>query len=92
MATFDASKTPADNPYVQMVIKAVGGYGVEPVIYPNFGGSVPDSMFTRDLGIPSVWFPLANADSNAHAPDENIDVEIFHRGCEVAAALMGGLA
>ena len=92
LATFDASKTPADDPYVQKVIKAVGGYGVEPVIYPNFGGSVPDSMFTRDLGIPSVWFPLANADSSAHAPDENIDVDIFHRGCEIAATLMGGLA
>ncbi len=92
MATFDASKTPAGNPYVQRVIEAVAGYGIAPVVYPNFGGSVPDSMFTRDLGIPSVWFPLANADSNAHAPDENIDVEIFHRGCEVAATLMGGLA
>ena len=92
MATFDASKTPADDPYVQKVIKAVSGFGVEPVIYPNFGGSVPDSMFTRDLGLPSVWFPLANADSNAHAPDENIDVEIFHRGCEIAATLMRGLA
>ncbi len=91
MATFDASKTPADDPYVQKVIKAVGGYGIEPIIYPNFGGSVPDSMFTRDLKIPSVWFPLANADSNAHAPDENIDVEVFHRGCEIAATLMGGL-
>lgn len=92
LATFDASKTPADDPYVQNVIKAIGCDGVEPVIYPNFGGSVPDSMFTRDLGIPSVWFPLANADSNSHAPDENIDVEIFHRGCEIAATLMGGLA
>ena len=92
MATFDPSKTPADNLYVQKVIQAVGGYGVEPIIYPNFGGSVPDSMFTKDLGIPSVWFPLANADSNAHAPDENIDVEIFHRGCEIAATLMEGLA
>lgn len=92
MAAFDASKTPADDPYVQKVIEAVSGYGIEPVIYPNFGGSVPDSMFTRDLGLPSVWLPLANADSNAHAPDENIAVEIFHRGCEIAAALMGSLA
>ena len=92
MAAFDASKTPADDPWVRKVIRAVAGCGVEPVIYPNFGGSVPDSLFTRDLGLPSVWLPLANADSGAHAPDENIDVEIFHRGCEIAAALMGGLA
>lgn len=92
VARFDASKTPADDPYVQRVIQAVAGCGAAPVVYPNFGGSVPDSMFTKDLGVPSVWLPLANADSNAHAPDENIDVEIFHRGCEVAAALMGGLA
>lgn len=90
MAAFDASKTPADDPWVRKVIWAVAGCGVEPVIYPNFGGSVPDSLFTRDLGLPSVWLPLANADSGAHAPDENIDVEIFHRGCEIAAALMGG--
>ncbi len=92
MATFDASKTPADDPYVQKVIEAVSCYGVEPVIYPNFGGSVPDKMFTRELRVPSVWLPLANADSNAHAPDENIDVELFHRGCEVAVALMRGIA
>ena len=91
LATFEPSKTPADHPLIQKVIRAIGWEGQKPVVYPNFGGSVPDTVFTKDLGVPSVWLPLANADSNSHAPDENLRLDVFHMGCELAARVMEGL-
>ncbi len=91
LVTFEPSKTPADHPLVQKILAAIGRGGEQPVVYPNFGGSVPDTLFTKDLGIPSVWLPLANADSNPHAPDENLRVDLFHKGSELAAAVIEGL-
>ncbi len=91
MAAFFPSKTPADHPLIEKILAAVEGAEGEPIVFPNFGGSVPDILFTRDLKIPSLWFPFANADSNPHAPDENIRVDLLHRGSELAAAVIEGL-
>ena len=92
LAVFQPSKTPADHPFVQKVAAAIEAYGETPVIYPNLGGSVPDDIFTRELGIPSIWLPFANADTNSHAPDENLRLDLFHRSAEIAAAVIEGLA
>ena len=91
LATFEPSKTPADHPLIQKIIRSIEWEGQKPVVYPNFGGSVPDTVFTKGLGIPSVWLPLANADTNSHAPDENLRLDVFHMGCELAAQVMAGL-
>ena len=57
------------------------------------GGSGPDFVFTRDLGMPSVWIPCAQfKDKNAHAPNENITVEGFLNGIKTTAALILALA
>jgi len=91
MASFYPSKTPADHPLIEKILAVVAARGEPPIVFPNFGGSVPDILFTRDLGIPSLWLPLANADSNAHAPEENIQLDIFHRGSEIASTIIDGL-
>ncbi len=91
MAIFPPSKTALENPFVQKIIAAVAAKGEAPVIYPNTAGSLPDGYFTKDLGIPSVWFPMANFDSNAHAPDENIRVDLLHRGSELSVAVIEGM-
>jgi acetylornithine deacetylase/succinyl-diaminopimelate desuccinylase-like protein len=90
-AVFFPSKTPADHPLIEKILAAVERADGPPIVFPNFGGSVPDIHFTRDLGIPSLWFPLANADSNPHAPDENLRVDLLHKGSELAAAVIEGL-
>ncbi|MEE9256810.1 MAG: M20/M25/M40 family metallo-hydrolase [bacterium] len=90
-AVFFPSKTPAGHPLIEKILTAVEAEGVPPIVFPNFGGSVPDILFTRDLGIPSLWFPFANADSNPHAPDENLRIDLLHRGSELAAAVIEGL-
>tara|TARA_A100001037_G_C15153269_1_gene641162 strand:+ start:5542 stop:6891 length:1350 start_codon:yes stop_codon:yes gene_type:complete len=91
MAIFKPSKTPADNPFVEKIVQTLLCYSKETLVYPNFGGSVPDVLFTKEMKIPSVWFPLANADTNSHGPDENLDLDLFHRGSELAVHLIEGI-
>jgi acetylornithine deacetylase/succinyl-diaminopimelate desuccinylase-like protein len=92
LGTFEPSKNPVDNPYMKEIVQAVDSvYSQEPLIFPMFstGGSGPDFVFTRDLGIPSVWIPCAQfKDKNPHAPNENITVEGFMNGIKITAALM----
>jgi acetylornithine deacetylase/succinyl-diaminopimelate desuccinylase-like protein len=49
------------------------------------GGSGPDFVFTRDLGMLSVWIPCAQF-------NENITVEAFLNGIKTTAALIMTLA
>ena len=92
MATFQPSKTPVDNPFVKNIVNTLLSCNDKTLVYPNFGGSVPDVLFTKEMGIPSIWFPLANADTNSHGPDENLDLTLFHRGSELATYLIEGLS
>ena len=55
------------------------------------GGSLPDYVFTKGLGIPAFVVPYANADEANHAPNENIEVERFIRGIKTGAAMLSFL-
>ena len=96
LGTFEPSKSPVDSPFMKEIIQAVAAvYSQAPLILPMFstGGSGPDFVFTRDLGIPSVWIPCAQfKDKNPHAPNENITVEGFMNGIKVTAALIMAFA
>jgi acetylornithine deacetylase/succinyl-diaminopimelate desuccinylase-like protein len=83
------SKTPMDSPYAAPVARAVTlGQGVEPLLYPVVGGSLPDYVFTKTLGIPAFLTPYANADEANHAPNENLKLDCFLKGIRVGAALL----
>ncbi len=83
------SRTSAELPVSQAVIAAVAkGFGREPLIYPCMGGSLPDQVWTRVLGAPSILVPYANADEANHAPDENIRLDCFHAGICTTATLL----
>ena len=59
---------------------------------PLLGGSLPDAVWTKTLGLPSFLVPYANHDEDNHAPNENIVVERFYGGVRTAAALLAELA
>ncbi len=83
------SRTRPDIPAVQRVIEAVElGYGIAPIVQPNLGGSLPDYVWTRTLGVPSVLVPYANADENNHAPNENLDVDKFYAGVKCTLSVL----
>ncbi|RVT84193.1 M20/M25/M40 family metallo-hydrolase [Rhodobacteraceae bacterium CCMM004] len=83
------SKTPLDDRFAGPVRAAVArGMGVEPLIYPVVGGSLPDYVFTKILGVPAYVTPYANADEANHAPNENMELRLFHNGIRTGAALL----
>jgi len=57
-----------------------GGLGSEPIVCPNVGGTNPNWIFAEVLGIKDFKVPLALADENAHAPNENFPVECMLKG------------
>jgi acetylornithine deacetylase/succinyl-diaminopimelate desuccinylase-like protein len=76
-----ASRTPLDHPMVPLVKEAVAkGFGREPLVVPSLGGTTPDFVFTRLLGLPSIVVPLAPYDENNHAPNESTKVSLFLAG------------
>jgi acetylornithine deacetylase/succinyl-diaminopimelate desuccinylase-like protein len=83
------SKTPMDSPYAEPIRRAVvAARGVEPLLYPTVGGSLPDYVFTKILGLPAFVVPYANADEANHAPNENLKIECFIDGIKTGAALL----
>jgi acetylornithine deacetylase/succinyl-diaminopimelate desuccinylase-like protein len=53
-----ASRTPLDHPIVGKVKEAVAkGFGRHPLVVPSLGGTTPDFVFTRILGLPRSWSP-----------------------------------
>ena len=88
----DPSRTPLDSPYAQPLVDAVtAGRREVPLIVPALGGSLPDYVFTKILGVPAFVVPYANADEANHAPNENIEVDRFHDGIRTGAAIMSHL-
>ena len=75
------SRTSLDHPFVPMVKQAVAdGFGREPLVVPSLGGTTPDFVFTKLLGLPSIVVPLAPYDENNHAPNESTKVSLYLAG------------
>lgn len=88
----DPSKTPLDSPYAATLFQAITtAQGEEPLLVPALGGSLPEYVFTKILGVPAFTVPYANADEANHAPNENIEVERFFMGIKTGAAMLAYL-
>jgi acetylornithine deacetylase/succinyl-diaminopimelate desuccinylase-like protein len=85
----DPSKTPLDSPFTKPIFEAIAeAQGAEPQIVPAMGGSLPNYVFTKTLGLPTFLVPYANADEANHAPNENLEVERFIMGIKTGAAML----
>ena len=85
----DPSKTPLDSPYAEPLRQAIlEAQGEEPLLIPALGGSLPDYVFTKILGVPAFTVPYANADESNHTPNENLEVERFIKGIKTGAAML----
>lgn len=93
LGSMEPSNTPLDHPLAEPVRRAVErGFGRAPIDIPLLGGSLPDRVWTRTLGVPSFLVPYANPDEDNHAPNENLEVDRFYRGVRTVAALLAELA
>jgi len=90
--SMEPSKTPLDSPYTEPIRRGVAlGQGEEPLLVPALGGSLPDYVFTKVLGIPAFGVPYANPDESNHAPNENLELERFIKGIKTGAAMLTAL-
>jgi acetylornithine deacetylase/succinyl-diaminopimelate desuccinylase-like protein len=90
--SMDPSRTPLDSPYAAPIRRGiVAAQGQEPLLVPALGGSLPDYVFTKVLGMPAFGVPYANADESNHAPNENLELERFQMGIRTGAAMLAHL-
>lgn len=91
--SMEPSKTPLDSPFTEPIRRGIiAAQGAEPLLVPALGGSLPDYVFTKILGVPAFTVPYANADESNHAPNENLEVERFFTGIKTGAAMLAYLA
>ena len=85
----DPSKTPLDSPYTDPIFKAiVAAQGEEPYLAPAMGGSLPNYVFTKTLGLHTFVIPYANADEDNHAPNENMELWRIAMGIKTGASIL----
>lgn len=86
------SRTDPSLPVCRAVVEAVReARGAEPVA-TVLGGTLPDYVFTRILGSPSVIVPYANHDEHNHAPNENLRLDLFDAGVRTTLHLFDTLS
>jgi acetylornithine deacetylase/succinyl-diaminopimelate desuccinylase-like protein len=88
----EPSKTPLESPFTEPIRRGlVAAQGAEPLFIPSAGGSLPDYVFTKILGVPAFGVPYANADEANHAPNENLELDRFIAGIKTGAAMLSYL-
>lgn len=72
------ARTDPDDPFVQLVARtAEDVYEMPMQLVPLVGGSGPSHPFVHDLGLPVATAGLGYPDTRAHAPNENIRVDLY---------------
>ena len=85
----EPSKTPLESPFTEPIRQGIlAAQSIEPLLIPSAGGSLPDYVFTKILGIPAFGVPYANPDESNHAPNENLEIERFFAGIKTGAAML----
>jgi len=86
-------RTDPEHVLAKTVINAVKKvYGHEPAVWRNLAGTSPIHDLCRDGNYGAVQVGVANEDSRAHAPNENIFVEDFIEGIKLVACVMNDFA
>jgi acetylornithine deacetylase/succinyl-diaminopimelate desuccinylase-like protein len=83
-----AARTSLDDPFGRAVVAAISTIGPAPVVLPTLGGSLPYSVFSQDLKLPTVGLSIANFDNNQHGPDENLRIGNLWEGIDMLAAVI----
>ena len=65
----EPSKTPLESPFTEPIRQGIlAAQSIEPLLIPSAGGSLPDYVFTKILGIPAFGVPYANPDEANQCP------------------------
>ncbi len=83
------SRTDPDDPFVRLVVDcAAEVYGVPMRVIPMTGGSGPNAMVQDALNIPIVTAGIGHPASQAHAPNENVKIDLYEKGARHIARIL----
>jgi acetylornithine deacetylase/succinyl-diaminopimelate desuccinylase-like protein len=90
--SFIASRTDFDSPWIKWAADSIQKTtGKPPAVLPNFGGSLPNDVFSETLGMPTIWVPHSYPGCSQHAPDEHILLSVTEEALGVMAGLFWDL-
>ena len=73
-----SARTDPDDPFIKIVVDTSTEIYESPMeIVPMVGGSGPSYPFVHDLGLPVATMGLGYPDTRAHAPNENIRLDLY---------------
>jgi len=88
-----AGRTDPDDPFLKLVSETARPvYGVPMQVVPMVGGSGPNHAFIHELGVPVATAGFGNPDTRAHAPDENLRVDLYLKHAKHVARMIQAFA
>ncbi len=82
-------RTEPDDPFIQLVSQtAEPVYGQPMQIVPMIGGSGPNHAFIEYLGLPIATAGVGYPGSQAHAPNENMRIDLYLKGAQHIARIL----
>lgn len=86
-------RTDPDDPFLALVSRSAEPvYGMPMSIVPMIGGSGPNHAFIHELGVPIATAGLGSPDTRAHAPDENLRLDLYAKHAKHVARLLDDFA
>jgi acetylornithine deacetylase/succinyl-diaminopimelate desuccinylase-like protein len=87
------ARTDPDDPFVALVVQAAKPvYGVPMQIIPMLGGSGPNHAFIEHLKLPVVTAGIGYPGTQAHAPNENVRLDLYLKGAKHIARILSTFA
>lgn len=88
-----AARTDPDDSFVRTVVQTAEEVFESPMeIVPMIGGSGPNYPFVHDLGLPVATAGLGYPDTRAHAPNENIRLDLYLKHARHMARVLKAFA
>src|SRR5512135_1673987 len=86
-------RTDPDDPFIQLVTRTARDVFDKPMLLvPMIGGSGPSYPFVHDLGLPVATVGLGHPDGRAHAPNENIRIDLYLKHARHMARILSEFA
>lgn len=87
------ARTDPDDPFVSLVVETARPvYGQPMQIVPLSGGSGPNHAFVHFLNLPVVTAGVGYPGSQAHAPNENIRLDLYLKGAMHIVRILKGFS
>ena len=88
-----AGRTDPDHPFVRLVAETARPvYGAPMQVVPMTGGSGPNHAFIHELGVPVATAGLGYPDTRAHAPNENVSLDLYLKHAKHVVRLLDAFA